>query len=66
MVLFASFSVTCSVWFLVFMTTAETRSFCRSLTKLWGVLVVATAPVVGVTLYLASSAANAAGSYTTP
>ncbi len=50
LVLLASFSVTCSVWFLVFMTIAEMRPFCRSLTKLWGVLVVATSPVVGVTL----------------
>ncbi len=55
-------SVTWSVWFLVFMTTDFTRPFCRSFTKLRGVLVVGTAPGAGVTLYLASSAANAVGS----
>ena len=57
-----SFRVTWSVRFLVFMTTDFTRPFCRSLTKLGGVLVVGTEPGTGVTLYLARSCANDAWS----
>jgi hypothetical protein len=42
----------------VFITTDLTRPFCKSLTKLLGMLVVGTEPLTGVVLYLASSCEN--------